>query len=180
MWLAKAKERPACSVITMSHGDIIIVPREASASVQPQIPQVEASQLTRRSLQRQDAPLAVDPWAQAASKLPSAVKPQQDVVTQAQLRQLEDRLVAKLGQAQDRASDSDAEMVPDYEMRFKAMEEQIQQLQEGQRQQSIATQQIKLQVETQTKQFQQHVDHKMNEQLQQIQAMLDKRQRTAE
>lgn len=71
-------------------------------------------------------------------------------------------------------------MIPDYEARFKAIESQMQTLQDAQQIQANTTMQLKAQIDSQTKQFQQHVDHKMSEQLQQIEIMLTKRSRTGE
>lgn len=177
MWLAKAKQNPPCSVITMTHGDIIIVPRAATAVQPPQIPKVEASQLTRRTLTKQDADPIGDPWASAAARLPSQNKLGSDAVSQVQMRQLEERLTAKIA---DNKTGDDAEMLPDYEPRFKAMEAQIQQLQVAQQQQMATTQELKTQVDSQSRIFQQHVDQRMSEQLEKIEAMLTKRGRIGE
>eukprot|EP00438_Fugacium_kawagutii_P000614 Skav207561 [mRNA] locus=scaffold3235:179008:181314:+ [translate_table: standard] len=177
MWLVKAKADPACSVVTMNHGDVIIVPRTATSQPTPVIPKVEASQLTKRTLMQPEAEVSFDPWAKAAAQLQSANKPSVDGVSQAQMRQLEDRLTAKIASAK---TSEDAEMIPDYEPRFKAMEVQIQQLQAAQQQQMHTTQELKTQVDHQTKMFQQHVDQRMSEQLDKIEIMLNKRNKTHE
>lgn len=176
MWLAKAKDDPVVSVITMAHGDIIIVPKEATSAPAPSVPKVEASQLTKKTLHKPEQDLKVDPWAQAASKLPGS-KPPIDVVSQAQVKQLEDRLVAKISSARNA---EDTEMLPDYEPRFRAMESQIQQLQQAQQQQMVTTQELRQQVDAQGRVFQQHVDQRMNEQLEKIEAMLTKKSRVHE
>lgn len=176
MWLVKAPNEPQCSVITMSHGDVIIVPRDVAQSQAPVIPKVEASQLTKRTLQKQEQELLSDPWAQAASKLPQN-KSGMDVVSQSQFRQLEERLNAKIAACSGQTGGEDQEMTTDYEPRFKAMESQIQQLQLAQQQQMVTTQEIKAQVDTQGQLFQQHLDQRMNEQLERIDAMLKKRGR---
>eukprot|EP00438_Fugacium_kawagutii_P006136 Skav234011 [mRNA] locus=scaffold3484:97196:101892:+ [translate_table: standard] len=172
MWMAKAKADPVCAVITMAHGDVIIVPREAVRVPTPIIPKVEASQLTKRMLHQSDEKEPFDPWAKAAAALPGLKAPQRDVVSQAQFRQLEERLTAKIDGSKE---SEDAEMLPDHEQRLRTMEAQIQQLQVGQQQQIASTQELRSQVETQGQAFQQHVDHKMNEQLEKIEAMLNKR-----
>lgn len=175
MWTAQSAQPPGASVITMQHGDIIIVKQQATVVPTTTIPRVQASARTHQHLG--GSAMHADPWAEAASKLPSQSKPQ---VTHAQLAALEAKLSDRIEQVKE--SSSDEPMEPTIEPRAKALEEKLNKLQETQAQQSNTTsllaQQvsgIQAQVDTQTSVIQQHIDSRLTEQTSKIEALLSKR-----
>eukprot|EP00438_Fugacium_kawagutii_P011043 Skav217110 [mRNA] locus=scaffold1627:189603:194675:- [translate_table: standard] len=169
VWWARATTPPSHSVVTMSHGDIIIVKRDAEVIAKPQVPRVEASSRTRSSLsgQTQVTQLLEDPWAAAASHLPRA-----QAITQSHLEQLEARLEQKIAQMPDQA---DAPMDGSWEPRVKQLEEQMAALASAQHQQAAQTQSLKNQIDAQSKAFQHHLDSSLSQQMERIDQLLEKR-----
>eukprot|EP00438_Fugacium_kawagutii_P022769 Skav229086 [mRNA] locus=scaffold2711:98137:102653:+ [translate_table: standard] len=98
LWWARATSPPSHAVITMQHGDVIIVKRDAEIAPKQQVPRVEASSLTRSKLAGKAYAVQDigDPWAESAAKLPGV-----QTITQSHLDQLESRLTSKIAQTQE-------------------------------------------------------------------------------
>ena len=180
LWNALASSPPGSSVVQMEHGDIIIVRKEVQPVSTPDIPAVEASSHTRKSLQHVPTKLKPeDPWAEAAARLPSARS--ELIVSNHQISQIERSIEEKLTK---KMVSEDVQMDPALEPRVKDLEEKIAKIAEVQQQQhvqtnSIATQvqSIQSQVEKQSKEFQAHLDSKLETQMNKIEALLTKRAR---
>eukprot|EP00438_Fugacium_kawagutii_P015205 Skav221104 [mRNA] locus=scaffold693:298165:302673:- [translate_table: standard] len=169
LWWARANAPPSHSVVTMSHGDLIIVKRDADTAPRPKIERIEASTRTKHSLTGQPSFTKdmEDPWAAAASKLPTA-----QVITQSHLDQLESRLLQKMTQS---PSSEDDAMTGGWEPRVKQLEEQMATLASAQQQQAAQTQSLEHKLEAQTKAFQHHLDQSMAQQMDKIEQLLAKR-----
>eukprot|EP00438_Fugacium_kawagutii_P015361 Skav226111 [mRNA] locus=scaffold702:154023:158627:- [translate_table: standard] len=173
LWAAKAAGPPAASVLTLAHGDIIIVRKETEAAKTYAIPQVEASMHTKQHLA---SPESFDPWADAASQLPGTKvqRPGNDPhVTQKQLQNLEDRLVRQIKEAaKPTPADTDAVMTEgDMEPRVKALEERVASIGVLQQQQVEQTQNLQQQVDSQGKSMQQHLDLRLTQQMERIEEL---------
>ena len=182
VWTVQAMHPPASSVVTMEHGDVLIVRKDPEQEKKIMPPTIEASVRTKQSLQpvfAKDQPLKSDPWADSARRLPgnqmSSVASAQQV---AQIeKQVEQRILEKIDKG-------DEPMSGTLEPRVHALENQIRQLQEAQsHQQKQTTQiaqqvsQVQGQVEQQTHKLQHHMDAKLAEQMTMIEALLNKRSR---
>ena len=176
MWLVHAMKPPTNSVYTMVHGDELVVKHTQSPQQDAKMPAVEASRFTKKQLRASDEEW--DPWASAAAKLP-----QRTEVSQAQLQSiqasLEQKLTAKLSR-----NDGDADMEPGMEGRLTALEAQVQSLQQVQQKQHTQTvaltskvDQIQSDLDVQSSKFQSHLDDKLSEQMQRIEALFAKRPR---
>ena len=180
LWNALASSPPGSSVVQMEHGDIIIVRKEVQPISTPDIPAVEASSHTRKSLQHLPIkPKPEDPWAEAAARLPSVRS--ELTVSNHQILQIEKSLEEKLTK---KMGSEDVQMDPALEPRVKDLEEKLARIADVQQQQhaqtsSIATQvqSIQSQVEKQSKDFQAHLDSKLETQMNKIEALLTKRAR---
>lgn len=182
VWSVQAMHPPPASVVTMEHGDVLIVRKDPEQDKHAPPPTIEASVHTRKSLQPSKAssqPLRSDPWEDAAKRLPgnntSAVASVQQV---AQIeKQVEQRLLEKLDKSDDPMSGV-------LEPRVAALESQIRQIQDAQMSQQNQTMQltqqvthVQGQVEQQTHKLQHHMDAKLAEQMTMIEALLNKRSR---
>ena len=182
VWTVQAMHPPASSVVTMEHGDVLIVRKDPEQEKKIMPPTIEASVRTKQSLQpvfAKDQPLKSDPWADSARRLPgnqmSSVASAQQV---AQIeKQVEQRILEKIDKG-------DEPMSGTLEPRVHALENQIRQLQEAQsHQQKQTTQiaqqvsQVQGQVEQQTHKLQHRMDAKLAEQMTMIEALLNKRSR---
>ena len=182
LWHAQASQPPQHPVITMSHGDVLIVAKENQTS-KPQRVAIEASSHTKECLtaaSKEFKPLEHDPWAAAAAKLPQRQPPG---LTPVQVQQLEDRIDRKFASCIT-SSDGDSLMQESLEPRVKALEDQIAKLGEAQNQQVVTTQalttkvsQVQQQVESQGAQFRSHLDTQLADQMSKIEALLSKRPR---
>ncbi len=182
LWHAQASQPPQHPVITMSHGDVLIVAKDNQAS-KPQRVAIEASSHTKECLtaaSKEAKPLDTDPWAAAAAKLPQRHPPG---LTPVQVQQLEDRIDRKFASCIS-SSDGDSLMQESLEPRVKALENQIAKLGEAQTQQVLNTQalsskvsQVQQQVEHQGAQFRNHLDTQLADQMSKIEALLNKRPR---
>lgn len=95
LWHAQAAQAPQHPVITMSHGDVLIVAKETQSS-KPPVVAIEASSHTKECLtatSKEVKPLKGDPWAAAAAHLPGRHPPG---LTPIQAQQLEERIDQKL------------------------------------------------------------------------------------
>lgn len=179
LWNALANTPPGTSVVQMEHGDIIIVRKEIPAAVNQAIPAVEASTHTRKSLQGGSSQAKEDPWAEAASKLPSVRA--ESIVTAHQIQQIEKSLEEKLTR---KIANEDVSMESAWEPRVKVLEEKLAKMSEVQQHQAAQTdrlashvQSVQAQVEKQSKEFQTHLDTKLESQMNKIEALLTKRAR---
>lgn len=170
LWIAKATQPPSSSVVSLSHGDIIIVRREMESPKQTVAPSMEASQLTKAKLRDQGCPQESDPWAQAAARLPTMKG-----VTQGQMDQMEQRLLARIDQ--QKGSPQDVDMRPAVETRLSQLEQKYDQLAEAQKLQVQETQGIKLQLDNQAANIQNRLDLRMAQQMERIEALLGKKPR---
>eukprot|EP00434_Breviolum_minutum_P007588 symbB.v1.2.006696.t1/scaffold404.1/size210989/2 len=178
-WHVQASEAPENFVYTLSHGD---VPDNREVVRQVPMHRVEASEHTmKRSLGQQ--PLHWDPWQEAAQQLQSSSsnKPQQ--ISTAQIATIETNLEAKLMQ-KIKTQEVDANMEPSMEPRVAKLEQQLQQLQVQQMDTAKTTQQLSnkvdqfaTQMDGHSRQIQGHLDQKLAEQMDRIEALLAKRQR---
>ena len=180
LWTAQAVQVPSTTVVSMEHGDVLIL-RKSQEEVRANIiPKVEASTYTLQQLQKVNPGRDIgDPWAEAAKLLPSARSSDSTVAAQYFAKidaSLDKKLNERLGE--------DAVMTPNIEPRVKALEDQIKQIQSSQQAmnqqtQTIAhqVQQVQVQVETQSVQFQSHLDKKLEDQMSKIEALLSKRSR---
>ena len=176
MWLVHAMNPPSNSVYTMVHGDVFVVKHSQTPQTDAKMPAVEASRFTKK--QHRPSEEEWDPWASAAAKLP-----QRNEVSQAQLQSiqasLEQKLTAKLSRG-----DGDADMEPAMDGRLTALEAQVQSLQQVQQKQHSQTvalhskvEQIQSDLDVQSSKFQSHLDDKLSEQMQRIEALFAKRPR---
>jgi len=182
VWSVQATRPPPVSVVTMEHGDVLIVRKDPEQDKHAPPPTIEASVHTRKSLQPSSAssqPLRSDPWEDAAKRLPGNSMPAVASVQQvAQIeKQVEQRLLEKL----DKSDDPMSEVL---EPRVAALESQIRQIQDAQKNQQNQTMQLSQQVthvqgqvEQQTHKLQHHMDAKLAEQMTMIEALLNKRSR---
>lgn len=180
LWNALASVPPGASVVQMEHGDVIIVRKEIAPSITPAIPAIEASSHTRKSLQ--SCPVAAkseDPWAEAAARLPSVRN--DHVLTSQQLHQIEQSLEQKLTK---KVMQEDVAMDQAWEPRVRELEEKIAKIVDVQQAQSAQTnavaqqvQNVQAQVERQSREFQTHLDSKLEDQMGKIEALLTKRAR---
>lgn len=178
LWHAQAAQAPQHPVITMTHGDVLIVVKD-SPSVKPSPVAVEASSHTKECLNassKEVKPLTNDPWAAAAAQLPGRHPPG---LSPFQVQQLEDRIDRKLA-----AFDVDMPMNESLEPRVKALEDQIARISDAQTQQVATTQalssqvnQVQQQVEQQGAKFRHHLDSQLADQMSKIEALLSKRPR---
>ena len=182
MWLAQATAQPGATAIAMAHGDVIIVKKGAEVVTAPKVPSVEASLHTKKSLGGVES-LVHDPWAEAASQLPH-VKRGEIGLTAQQIAQIESNLEKKIHESKSSGTDEDVTMAPSLEPRVKQLESQIAQIVDAQKSQQSQTigltsqvQGLQMQVERQSKEFQSHLDSKMESQMAKIEALLSKRMR---
>ena len=179
LWHAQASQPPQHPVITMSHGDVLIVAKD-SQHHKPQVVAIEASSNTKEYLNASSRPLENDPWAAAAAKLPSRPPPG---LTPVQVQQLDERIDRKLASCIP-SPDGDSPMPDPLEPRVKALEDQIAKLNDSQTKQAATTQalssqvaQVQQQVEHQGTQFRKHLDNQLADQMNKIEALLSKRPR---
>eukprot|EP00435_Cladocopium_sp_Y103_P007751 s3111_g2.t1 len=179
-WQVLATSDPPSYVYTLSHGDVLIVKAEPNEIKISAMSQVEASAHSCKAVPT--AALNGDPWADAASKLPSvraANQPASEAQIAAMESSIEQRLLKRL-----QSNTPDTEMTSDYDPRIQALESQVQQSQKDQ--QVLAQQQgalgkqvesIGQQVESNSSKLQHHLDERLNDQMQRIEALLNKRAR---
>eukprot|EP00435_Cladocopium_sp_Y103_P017673 s1448_g4.t1 len=177
-WQVVADSPPSNFVYTLSHGDVLIVKSDAQESKAIAAGQVEASPNTCQAVANQA--LMQDPWAKPAANLPSAAAP---ALSSSQMASLEASLEQKL-MKKIQNGDHDMDMQPDMEPRLAALEAQVSQIQQGQqtiavKHQALETrvEQFGQQLEGQTKKLQNHLEDKMAEQIQRIEALFSKRAR---
>ena len=178
LWHAQASQAPQHPVITMSHGDVLIVAKDNQVT-KPPVVAIEASSHTKECLSvssKDLKPLKSDPWAAAATHLPGRHPPG---LSHVQVQQLEERIDRKLAQI-----DGDTPMHESLEPRVKALEDQIARLNDAQHHQVATTQaltqqvtQVQQQVEQQGAQFRNHLDCQLADQMSKIEALLSKRPR---
>eukprot|EP00438_Fugacium_kawagutii_P005165 Skav206282 [mRNA] locus=scaffold922:138713:143392:- [translate_table: standard] len=177
LWVAKATAPPASSVITMAHADIIIVKKDNEVSKSFAVPQVEASVHTKHKLTTDDFQ---DPWADAASQLrqQKSQSAADAPVSQKQLQNLEQRLVQQIKEVVKPDGDS-AMDGSEWEPRVKALEAQVASIGESQQQQIQQTQTLQQQVDGQGQALRQHLDMRLGQHMDRIEALLNKRAKTA-
>lgn len=178
-WQVLASNPPENYVYTLAHGDVLIVKSDPHELRTATMGQVEASQVTRNAVANSNA--QQDPWAEAAARLPKAQGSSQ--LSNAQIASMESaieqRVLQKMGQRE-----TDAEMIEADDSRISALESQVSQMQ--QQQKRMAAQQAGLEqkvehmgqhLDSHTKQLKSHMDGKLSEQIQRIEALLSKRPR---
>ena len=184
LWSVQAMQPPPASVVTMEHGDVLLVRKDPEMAAAKPPPAIEASVFTRKSLQpaSNQVPLNHDPWADAAKRLAnpasSVAAPSFQQIAQME-KQVEQRVLEKLS-----SQDKDVAMPDAMDNRVQMLEAQVQQLHEAQNQQKAQTANLTHQVaqvqgklDQQTHSIQKHMDSKLAEQMNQIEALLNKRSR---
>eukprot|EP00435_Cladocopium_sp_Y103_P035850 s3491_g9.t1 len=184
-WQVVSTQPPPNYVYTLAHGDVLIVKAEPNELKAHAFAQVEASASTCKAVSHaamSNADLIGDPWAHAASQLPkqNGAGPSASVAQIAALEAtIEQRVLKKIHDEQP-----DADMNTDYEPRISALENQLAKV--CKEQQSLANQQgvlskqvehIGHQMDSQTAKLQHHLDDRLNDQMQRIEALLSKRSR---
>ena len=177
MWSVQAMQAPPASVVTMEHGDVLLVRKEPETAQIKQPPSIEASVFTKKSLQpaSSQSPLTTDPWAEAAKQLqtntPAIASPNPHQLAQIE-KQVEQRVWGKL-QNQDR----DVAMPDAMGNRVQALEAAVQKLHDEQTHQQNQTAALSQQVAQVQGKFEKYLDGKLAEQMNQIEALLSKRSR---
>ena len=177
MWSVQALQAPPASVVTMEHGDVLLVRKEPEVAAVQKPPSIEASLFTKKSLQPNGVlpPLRSDPWEAEAKKMQAGstaiAAPSQHQIAQME-KQVEQRVLDKL-QSQDR--DEDMNGVVD--QRIQDLESKVQQLHDAQQQQQAQTASLSHQVSQVQGKFEKYLDGKLAEQMSQIEALLNKRSR---
>ena len=180
-WHVQASEAPETFVYTLSHGDVLIVKDNPDVIKPIANHRVEASGYTMKKAGGLP-PLAWDPWLETAQQLPSNSN-KSNQLTSAQIATIENNIENKVMQ-KIKTSEGDTNMEPSVEPRVAQLEHQLQQLQAQQQDTVKVTQQLShkvdqfaTQMEGHSKQIQGHLDQKLAEQMDRIEALLAKRQR---
>eukprot|EP00435_Cladocopium_sp_Y103_P064723 s31_g26.t1 len=177
-WQVVASSPPEHYVYTLAHGDVLIVKSDSVDMKTIAAGQAEASAVTRGAVAQQQA--MQDPWAAAASRLPSNQQPN---LTSAQISSLEASIEQRLLQ-KIQPKEADAVMTPADDSRIVTLEQQMHHLQ--QQQQGLSKQhqaleskvdKIGSQVEAHTQKLQNHMDERLADQFSRIEALLSKRPR---
>ena len=181
MWKVVAGSPPQHLVYTMAHGDLMVTRESAPPSKEVLIPQVEASKYTRTTCQTVEIAKEWDPWAAAASKLPS-VSSKAPEITPAQIAaveaKIESNLLSKMPTMGDAPMDSNEPRIAALEAQFRELKHSQQQCVDQQKQVSIKMDHLQQQVETQATTFQSCLEQQMSEQMKRIESLLNKRKAT--
>ena len=182
-WQVISNVPPPNYVYTLEHGDVLIVKSDPHEVKPNAYAQVEASASSCKAVATMsNAALIGDPWAEAAAKLtkPASLS---TTANSAQLAAMESTLEQRILEKMQ-VSQPDTEMHPDWDPRISALESQMKQLQSDQK--TLATQQSQLnhkvehigqQLDAQTGKLQNHLDERLQDQMQRIEALLCKRPR---
>lgn len=204
-WEVLASAPPECEVYSMKHGDVILTLLESKKQHDKIVHDVMASAKTIALLRQTSTKPAsssiadpdplqqFDPWA--SYQPPKVAKtnphvealpkgPSLDVIN----AQFERRLAETLHQVDQKLASNDTAMSEPNDHRIEAFENRLQQLennmhlqhqsqQQHQQQVSVQFQQVQQQIESQSSNFQAHLDQKMTERLAQIEMLLGKKQR---
>ena len=123
LWTAQAVRMPSTTVVSMQHGDVLILKKSQEVPQPSVIPKVEASVFTRQQLQKAGhGKDNGDPWAEAAKQLPHVRSQEANVAVQYMAKieaSLDKKLSERLGE--------DAVMATNLEPRVKELENQIKQ-----------------------------------------------------
>ena len=197
LWIVQAVEDPQSWVYQLAHGDVLITPEDAApTSIVEQPMPVLASSKTIQSLRQpnqkavakpEDPWLHHDPWQKSTSGSTKEASVHQITAVQARLEAIVEQKIrdhipdTEMGNVQEDKS----------EARVVALEQQLHSLsanfQTFQQQQSSQHQMVQHQVqaldakvEAQQTSIQQMLDHKLDDQMQRIEHLLSKRQRSQE
>lgn len=181
MWKIVAGSPPEHLVYTLAHGDVMVTRETVPTTKEAVIPRVEASKHTKSTMSQGIEALREDPWAEAASKLPTASGRVQEM-TPAQVASVEARIESNL--LAKMSPPSDITMDP-HEPRLASLEAQVLELQKSQQmcvdQQGQVNRKIDTlqhQVECQATTFQACLENQMSEQMKRIESLLNKRKAT--
>jgi hypothetical protein len=187
MWLVQAAEPPSHWIFQLSHGDVLVSPEEKGPAVQEPSQAVLASSKTIQALQSKSAPSTVeDPWIHHDPW--QATRPSTRELSTGQVTAMESRIEQSL---LNKLRPDDAEMVPAPDDKVQALEARLDQLSttvanhqhEMQRQQQAVQNQIHsldMKVDQQQGFFQNTLETKLEQQMQRIEQLFGKRQRTNE
>eukprot|EP00435_Cladocopium_sp_Y103_P012055 s1587_g3.t1 len=185
-WQVVSTAPPPNYVYTLSHGDVLIVKAEPNEIKAQAMAQVEASALSCQAVSQANANsstmLIDDPWAEYSAKHPKSSMNNQ-AASGAQIAALESTIEQRVLQ-KIQSEHHDADMGIGHEPRILALEQQLAKVQQDQ--QTLATQQgvlgkqvehIGHQMDSHTNKLQHHLDERLNDQMQKIEALLSKRPR---
>ena len=197
LWIVQSAESPQSWVYQLAHGDVLITPENNVPSAVVEKPlQVLASNKTIQSLRqpntkqdttKEDPWVHHDPWQSKPSSSSKEASVHQIAAVQTRLEALVEQKIrehipdTEMGQATDEKSEG----------KIVALEQQLQTLsasfQTFQQQQASQNQRVQHQVqaldakmESQQTNIQKMLDHKLNDQMQRIEHLLSKRQRSQE
>ena len=203
-WEVMASSHPDCEVYSMKHGDVILTLMDSKKASDKPMHDIMASAKTIALLRQPPVkPMSLsaseidplqhhDPWASyqppKAAKFGGTSEAAKNTQIEAITANVDRRLAETLAQVDQRLAANDTVMqepdeckIAEFEERLQRMEVNLQQQQQSQQhyqqQVSVQFQQVQSQIESQSSNFQTHLDQKMNEQLAQIELLLDKKQR---
>ncbi len=181
MWKVVAGSPPQHLVYTLSHGDIMVTRENAPPSKEQTTPQIEASRYTKNTCEGGDVTKEWDPWAAAASKLPSSVAKSQEI-TPAQIAaveaKIESNILSKMPSIVDAPMDSNEPRIAALEAQFRELKQSQLQCVDQQKQVSAKMDHLQQQVETQATTFQSCLEQQMADQMKRIESLLNKRKAT--
>ena len=188
MWRVQACTPPPKNVTQYQGSEVVITKVSEEDATIPSAPSQVIGNSATVQLCSRDKPTVVDPWLKNDPWAPSGAQPAQAVQADAQtsLKEVESRITAKVlekVQAEHMEVDSHAT-----EARFAALEQQVQSLTAHQQQMEAAIEEssrrsdgqlsaLQAQVTTQLDSQGQHIQGMFQAQLQQIEALLNKRAR---
>ena len=187
MWIVQASEPPSHWIFQLSHGDVLVSPETKGQPTQESNHAVLASAKTLQALQsKQPATGTEDPWIHQDPW--QQTRPQTRELSTGQVIAMESRIEKKVV---DRLRNDDTEMHPAHDEKLQDLEARL-----GQLSATVASNQQEMQLQHQTVQAQLHaLDHKVDQQqgifqttleakleqqMQRIEQLFSKRQRTNE
>eukprot|EP00435_Cladocopium_sp_Y103_P008654 s711_g2.t1 len=181
-WQVVSNAPPPNYVYTLEHGDVLIVKSEPH-EIKPQaMAQVKASATSCKAVST--AMHTDDPWAAWYARSPQPKNPTATAApSNAQMAAIENSLEQRLLK-KFQPNGPDTDMQPDYDPRISALEARVNQIQADQKQ--LHTQQgvigqkvehISQQMDSHTTNLRSHLDERLNDQMQRIEALLSKRPR---
>eukprot|EP00438_Fugacium_kawagutii_P007865 Skav210130 [mRNA] locus=scaffold2194:403822:408421:- [translate_table: standard] len=179
MWQACSHVPPEATVYVMQHGDVLVTRDSVPMEAKPILPGIEASSLMRKTTSKQTM-LECDPWAEAASHLPSQSRPQP---SNAQLAKLEEDVVQKVLERVNRSEDEPME--PASDGRMQALEQQVQMLIQAKDTHQAATHDLRTKmdamdtkIDQQANQFRQCLTTAMQQQMSKIEDLFSQNNRS--
>ena len=186
MWLVQAAEPPTHWIFQLSHGDVLVSLEEKGTPVQEPSQAVLASSKTIQALQSKQLPASEDPWIHHDPW--QATRPSTRELSTGQVTALETRIEQNL---LHKLRPDDTEMQAPPDEKIQALEARLDQLsatvatnqQEVHMQHQTVQNQLKsldMKVDQQQGFFQNTLESKLEQQMQRIEQLFGKRQRTNE